>query len=869
MGVVNRLSGFFKQSRLERELNEELQHHIELKTQENIEAGMSPEEARYAALRAFGGVKQKKEQCRDADRLRWVEDLIRDLRYALRQLRRSPGFTAVAVLTLALGIGANSAVFSAIDAILLRPLAFPDGNQLMMLQQYNTRNKAQGRFVAPARLEDWNRMNSTFQAISGYYTENDSELSGTLPEEVTVALVAPRFLDVLGISPVLGRDFTPAEERFGWPSAALISYRFWQERFDGQNSALGKKVKLGKYSYTIVGVMPASFNFPDRDVNLWSPSPPDAPYAQSRESTWFTVIGRLKPGVTVAQARSEMEAVQQRLGKEYPKTDAYLTVQVLPLKQTIVGGVSGTLWILFGSVSLLLLIVCVNVAALLLARSTQREQEIAIRCALGASRRRVATQLLTETSLLAAAGAGLGLVIAGSASSLFRTLAGNLPRVGEIRLDWGIVAYSMGCAVLVTFLCGLVPALRATRRTVSDSLARGGRTQVSYHGSLRWLLVGVQVALAVTLLDGAGLLVRSFQALGQVSPGFNPDHILTFRISAGWGETANLKALAQRIDRTLDALRALPGVEAAATSSAFLPGVPASYPTDITLTPPPAESMRKIVAQSRFVSAGYFATMRIPLLAGEPCRESAGQMDAVVNRSFAETYLSGAPSIGRTVRLPGSTFGLSGDVIGMVGDAREMGINHAAVPTVYWCISAGGPTPYFLVRTRGKPMATAQTIRRKIHEIEPARSVYDIMPLKEHLGDAFADARLRTILLALFGLTAVSLACLGLYGTLSYFVNVRRREIGLRLALGAMPGQIRQRFLVDGLRVSVLGCAAGLILSAATSRLLSGMLYGVSPLDPITLAAVVLLVSAVAAASSLLPAIRASHVEPMDVLRSE
>ena len=342
--------------------------------------------------------------------------LLQDVRYGLRMLVRNPGFTAVAVLTLALGIGANSAVFSAIDAVLLRPLPFPDGDELMRLEQVNPRAKGQGTFVAPVRLEDWNRMNTTFQAIAGYYAEDESETSGALPEKLTRALVTPRFLQVLGVSPVLGRDFSSEEERFGGTSAVLISDRFWRRRFGADPNVVGKKLKFGAESDTVIGVMPASFLYPDRGVDLWSAVPMDAPYAQSRESTWFATIGRLKPGVAVAQALADLQRIQKQLGAEYPKTDRDLAVQVEPLKDTIVGSVRGTLWLLFGSVTLLVLIVCTNIAALLLARATRRHQEIAIRGALGASRRRIVVQLLTEAFLLAAAGAALGLVVAGSAS---------------------------------------------------------------------------------------------------------------------------------------------------------------------------------------------------------------------------------------------------------------------------------------------------------------------------------------------------------------------------------------------------------------------------------------------------------------------
>jgi len=407
-------------------------------------------------------------------------------------------------------------------------------------------------------------------------------------------------------------------------------------------------------------------------------------------------------------------------------------------------------------------------------------------------------------------------------------------------------------------LCALYPALRATRRNLSGSLALASRTQVSVRSGLQWVLVGVQVALAVTLLAGAGLLLRSFQELGRVSPGFDPTHVLTLHITGGWGETADMKALTQRIDRTLDLLRRVPGVEGAATSGS-VPGVPGQYQTQLKLAEAGREPDRKIMVDDRFVSPGYFTTMRIPLLAGDACHNTSGPLHALVNRSFVKAYLAGETVIGRQLLPQDSAFLPSGEIRGEVEDAREEGIDHAPVPTVYWCISAPDPDP----------MAMTETLRRKIHEIEPGRSVFDIMPLEEHLGDAFADSRLRTVLLTFFAVTAVSLACLGLYGTLSYFVTVRKREIGLRLALGAMRSQIGKHFLLQGLGVSFGGCIAGLGLAAASARLLAGMLYGVSPSDAATWSGVVLIVLAVAAAASLLPALRAARVEPMQVLRDE
>jgi predicted permease len=578
----------------------------------------------------------------------------------------------------------------------------------------------------------------------------------------------------------------------------------------------------------------------------------------------------MKPGITQKQAAADLATVQTQLGRQFPKPDAELIVTAEPLKETIVGGVRSSLWLLYGSVSLLLLIACSNIAALLLARTAEREHEISVRFSLGASRRSVVAQLLSEVMALALAGSIVGLALATAAAHEFHLLARTLPRADEIALNWRVVAYSLLCAVSTALLCGLFPALRGTRRGLSHSLARNARTQVSTRGRVQWVLVSLQVTLAVTLLVGAGLLVRSLEEIGRVSPGFDPGHVLTLQVSGSWGETSDMKTVVQRIDRTLEGLRNLPGVEAAATS-ATLPGVPGKYQQEYKIDGK-LDPGHRILADSRWVSVGYFDAVRIPTLVGITCRQSAAtnDVDAVVNRAFVNLYMGGNSAIGHTLEQAAyNDFTIKGTVRGIVGDAREEGLNELPAPTVYSCFSAPTPFPNYLIRTRGEPMQMVEAVRRRIHELEPARSVYAIAPLEQHLDDVFTDHRMRALLLSLFALTAVSLACIGLYGTLSYLARLRQREVGVRLALGALRSDIIARFLWQGLRAAGVGCIAGMALALSLSHFLASMLYGVSKIDPITYFAVVFLILSVAAVASLVPAARAARVEPVAALREE
>ncbi len=783
-----------------------------------------------------------------------------DIRHAFRALLRRPVFTATIVLTLALGIGANATIFSALDAVLLRPLPYPQPEQLVRLTESNPRSS--DTQVPPARLEDWRRLTSTFAAITGWYPEDVSETSGDLPERVRRATVTPGFLDVWGIMPARGRAFSAEEHRWGGPSSVIISDRYWRRRFGADPDILSRTVRFGTTDVPVIGVMPADFLFADRDVDMWVPMPVDAPFAQTRTSPWYQVAARLQNGATMNRARADLEAVQSQLAGLYPESDRDISVHVEPLKESTVGSVGSSLWLLFGAVSVLLLVACTNIAALLLARATHRREELAVRRSLGASRTAIASQLLTEAGVLATMGALLALPVAIGASRILRNAGAGLPRFDEVAVDGRVLLYTLVATVVVTLVCGLLPAVRAAGGI--DAL-RGGRTQVSGRNRLQWLLVGAQVALSVALLGGAGLLVRSFHELSKVEPGFDTRNVLAFRMSGSWSETSDFDALQRRVERTIDALATLPGVENAAATGWVLPGVPEQWQTTFQIAET-ADDAQPILAEGRAVSPEYFATMRIPLLAGQPCRRQAegGAYEAMVNRAFVTRYVTDRDAVGLHLQDPTRP---PVRIVGVVGDAREQGLDRDPGPTVYWCLSAPNPMPWFIVRTRGDLESMAQSIRVELKELEPLRAVYDFAPVEERIGDAFAESRLRTVLLTLFAGSALGLACLGLYGTLSYIVGQRRREVGLRLALGSMRRGIVSLFLTRSLAVVAGACVLGIAIALAGGRFLAGMLYGIAPTDPFTLAGVVLLVMLVAALAVALPALRAARLDPARVLR--
>jgi putative ABC transport system permease protein len=796
--------------------------------------------------------------------------LLSNLKTSARTLARRPGFSLAIILTLTLAIGATSAIFSVIDAVLLKPLPYPASDRLVMLYESNPTKRLPKQGVAPVRVEEWNRLNHSFTGITAAFTENLTDTSAALPEKMNCARVLPRFFSVLETPLLLGRGFTPQEDLFGGPAAAVISEALWRRRFNADPGVLGKTLRLGVYSYPIVGIAPESFAYPQSEIDVWTPAQLNQYVMRAREARWAITVGRLRDDATLASAQADLSAVQARLAMQFPATDKHWSPLIRPLKEESVGRARRPLWLLFGAVTLVLLIASSNVACLMLVRASQRARDIAVRFSLGAPRARLVREHLLEAFCLAIPGGLCGLLLSVWGAAFFRQSAAKLPRAAEIHLDWRMVAFTFAVTVLTTILFGLFPALAATRAAIAGTLAHGSRTQVGGNRFVQQLLAGAQVALAIVLLIGAGLLIRSLASLIHMPLGFQPDRVLALHITAGWGETANIPRTARRMERTLAALRDVPGVEAAAITVA-LPGLYDEYTQQFHIAG--RESDRegeRLFSDMQVVSPDFFQVLGVPLVAGQSCRvdlDSKAPQPAIVSRQFAGRFFPNENPIGRRL-----TFGNGNplEIAGIAADIRMHGYAKDPRPILYWCGLPGFyPDPEYLVKTAGDPMDVVNGVRRAVQAIEPNRAVYKLRTLPEALSESLAERRFQASLFALFAALALLLAAVGIYGVISFFVSQRTREIGLRVALGARPAQILAEVFCRGGAITIAGIAAGLAGAALLSRFLSTLLFGISVTDLVTFTAAPAAIAVVAAVAIWGPARRATRVDPMNALRQE
>ena len=870
-------------------VDDELAFHLQMLAEQLVTEGHSPDAARREAMRRFGNVDAVRERCYDISsdreasvrRTEFWSTLRNDLTYAARSLGRAPGFSLVILVTLALGIGATTAMFSVVRGVLLRPLPFPSAEQLVRLWPANRGAKVDDGRVSNLEMEDWSRDLTTFSAVGGYRMSETGSVFGDAPEPMYVPTthVSAGFFPALGVRAAIGRAFLPSDHVDGANHVTVVSNGFWQRQLAGDPAVIGRTIRLDGETYTIVGVMPADFDFPSRDVAAWLSTSlvGESSVCCGRDGRWLDVVARLRPGVTQEQGRAQAEAMLTRLAATYPATNAgWTSASAQSVRDSIVGPVRRGLLVLLGAVALVLLVVCVNVANLMLVRGTARERELALRAAIGASRGRIIRLLLTESVLLALLGGALGVLVAFWGVRGLVALSGQfLPRAADIRVDASVLAFAVVVSLITGALFGLWPALRAARGMgTSSTLRENARGSVGsgQANRARSTLVTMEVALAVVLVVGAGLMLRSFERLTAADPGFRPDNVLLlrFRMPTPPADAPRTQRAIDR-QRVVDRVRAVPGVLAAgATKNAPLtrgqgeaqpftvPGQPA---------PPPGEEPRVMLTPA---TPGYLKAMGIPLLAGQDLDAVAGDtmtaLVAVVSRQMAERVWPGRSPIGESFDFAGRSV----RVIGIAGDVRSARLDSISGFTAYLPDRVMPRSAMsLLVRTAGDPALIAGPVREAIREVFPGQPFEEVTPYGSKLSEAAATPRFFTVLVAIFGSLALLLAAVGLYGVVSYTVSQREREMAVRLALGAPPARVMTLMLGQGMRPVAVGLAIGLAGALAVTRIMRSMLYETSATDPVTFVAVAVLLGVVALLASYVPSRRAARVAPSVTLRQE
>jgi putative ABC transport system permease protein len=883
-----RLRSLFRHNTVEEEMNEELRFHFDQQVDKLMRGGMSRDEATRQARFTFGGEDKVREECREARGVGSVEMMLQDLHYGGRMLLKDPSFTLVAALTLALGMGATTAIFSVVDAVLLHPLPFRDPSRLVVVwENFFTLNHPHN-VTAPANFLDWESQNTVFEGMTAM-ADTKANLTGSGdPQQVVVGNVTPGFLSVVGVSPILGSGFSPDNWKQGKDDVVLLDYGFWKERMGGDANILGKSIELNGKPVVVVGVAPKDFTLFIKDGTLtgskpqmWSPwaVPKDWGDRKQGVGRYLTVLARMKPGVTIAQAQEQMSTIASRLQQEYPLTNAHWGATVVPIREQLSGDLRPALLTLFCAVGFVLLIACANVSSLLLARAAKREKEIAIRAAIGASRWRIARQLLTESVLLAGSGGALGLLLAFWGSrALLAAGPKDLLDLPYVTLNVRVLAFTAGVTMLSTIAFGFLPSFFCARPQIAESLKDEARSTPTAQGTLlRSLLVVAQMSLALVLLVGAGLLIRSFVRLAGVDPGFDPRNLLTFQVGLPQakypkdeGQMAFFREVLLRVGR-------LPGVRSVSMEN-FPPLTGTGSATGVHIMGQPKAGPADLpVSGVRVVGPDYFRTMGIPLLAGRSFdeRESTEASHVVVvNQVFVEKYLRGENPIGKkiSIYMHGDKFDDDhpSEIVGVCGAVHQTGLDSEAKPTVYWPIpELTYSRMTFLVRTSNDPAGLVPAIRRELRQINPELPMASVATMEQLLGDSLARSRFTMWLLGVFAAVALALTAVGIYGVISYTVAQRTHEIGIRMALGARSGNVLGLVLRQAVRLMIAGVGLGIVSALALTRLMSNLLYGVGAADPATFAAVVFTLLTVAFLASYVPARYATRVSPIVALRCQ
>jgi predicted permease len=878
-----RLRSLFRKRRVESELERELRFHFEQQVQENITSGMSDDEARYAAMRRLGGVTQIQEECRDMRRINQLETIWNDLRYAVRILSRAPGFTAVIVLTLALSIGANSAIFSVVEGVLLRPLPFPHPERIIRI--FLT-SEAFPKFpLNPDDFRDLRTRSRTFDSIAAI-TRRDVQLSGAgEPVMLRAFAVTSGYFRVLGFTPARGREFAPADELPAHGRLAILSDRFWRTRFAGDRNIVGRTITLNALSFTVIGVMPPGVRHPGNDyhavpdgetVDLWLPFTYEGD-RRTRGGHYMEGIGRLNPGITVEQANADLNGVWTQIGREHPGDgDQSWRIHLVPLYREMVGPTQHMLFVLLGAVALLLLIACVNAANLLLARASVRQREIAVRTALGAARSRLVRQLLTESLLIALAGGGLGTLLAvGGVRALVLLLPPGFPRAAEIHLNLAVFAFTLLVAVLSGLLFGLLPALAASRTDIQQSLREGGRASTGSRRQLRLrdILVVGETGLACLLLVTAGLMLHSFVNLLRADPGFRPQQVLTASISLPRQQYQDDQQRRQFYAQLMENVTSLPGVRSAGLGT-DLPWTGYDENTGFDVEGRPAAANSNNSARYHAASADYFRAMGIPLLHGRfftAHDDADAEKVLIINETMARRYWPGEDAVGKRITFddhPKEKDWIR--IVGVVGDVKDEAASLAGHAAFWWALSqAPFPDLSVAIRAQGDPVLLTNQLRMAVKRLDPGLAVADVRLMNQIADASVANQRFALFLVGLFALLALVLATIGMYGVISYSVNQRMHEFGMRMALGAKPSDLMGLILSQGIKRAAAGAVIGLLVALAFVRLLATLLYGVSGTDPLTFGGVGLLALLTAAFACYLPARRAAGADPMHSLRTE
>ncbi|HXE15251.1 MAG TPA: ABC transporter permease [Bryobacteraceae bacterium] len=871
-----RFHNVFDGGRAERELAREVESHLGLLQETFERRGLTPEEARLAARREYGGIEQAKELHRDMRSFPWAEQLRKDLRYGWRSLLRTPGFTAIALFALALGIGANLAIFSVVSAVLLNPLAYKNADNLVTVLHHGTGP------VSPANYIDWRDQNRSFEALGAAEFWSPNLVNNDPPEHLLGLHVTQNLFPMLGIHPLLGRWFAVGEDRKGAEHEVILSYSLWARRFGSDPKILGKPMDLNGEEYTIVGVMPREFKFAPfwaTGSELWAPLA-FGDRIEERSGNSLRIFGRLKPGVSLAQARAEMAIITARLEKRFPGTNREIVVT--PLKENVVGNIETPLLLVLGAVGFVLLIACANVAHMLLARTGDRKREIAVRAALGASRGRITRQLFTENLLLAGGGAAAGLLLAFlGTKALIAASPVYIPRVETVAIDGRAILFLIGITALTVILFGLAPAIRAAAGNLSGSLKEGGRagSDSMRRNRLRTFLVISEFALTFVLLVGAGLMIRSFFALQSINPGFDPHHVLSMIVSVAGSKEADAGRREIFYRQLIDHVRALPGVQnASGINHLPLAGDlwTMSFAIEGRPKPRPGEAPEAVY---RIVMPGYFETMRLPIVRGRAIGDrddSRAQGVVVINEQAAVSYWPGKNPIGERIAMDG--IGRL-TVVGIAKNAAEEDWAAKPAPEIYLSalqsrdfLGDGGAHMAYITlvaRTSGDPAQLSSALKQTVWSFDRNLPISDVLTMEDAIANKNAEPRFEMFLLGVFAGIALILAAVGIYGVMAYSVSRRTKEIGIRISLGAARAEVLRMVLWQGVTQSLIGSAMGAAAAFLLANLMEKVLYGVRPTDTVTFLSVGAILSAAALLAAYLPARKATRIDPMMALRNE